>query len=173
MRRSLVSSWIEPGRNAGWRRILQSRRDRLGKRVEDVYLYLLMRQDLASLNPGKAVAQGAHAANQMVASILFPPEADSRTPEQLKQHRSWLSSWEQQTGVGFGATITLGCTEAEMRRAVETALLIRLAAGITHDPTYPLMDGSTLHLIPLDTCAFILAPKIWARVAISDLELMP
>ena len=29
------------------------------------YLYILMRTDLPSLNPGKAMAQAAHAANKM------------------------------------------------------------------------------------------------------------
>lgn len=118
------------------------------------------------MNAGKAVAQGAHAANQMVHYIGLPHV-------QPAPWREWLDAWQCQTRHGFGTTITLGCTEAQMRRAVEVAQTLKLPAGITHDPTYPLLDGPTLHLIPLDTCGFILGPKIWCKAAVSGLNLMP
>jgi peptidyl-tRNA hydrolase len=138
----------------------------------EVYLYILMRQDLASMNPGKAVAQGAHAANQMARSARFPAETDPRTPLMRDSHAIWLDSWEAQTGAGFGTTITLAVGEREMREAVEIAERLGLHAGITHDPTYPLWDGKTLHLIPLDTCGFVFGPKAWCRIAVKPFDLM-
>lgn len=109
-------------------------------------LYVLMRTDLASMNPGKAVAQGAHAANQCAHEIVVAGSAEQR---------ALLAEWEAQTGNGFGTTITLGVREAEMRSAVLVARALGLHADVVHDPTYPLIDGETLHLLPLDTCAFI------------------
>ena len=109
-------------------------------------LYVLMRTDLASMNPGKAVAQGAHAANQCVHEIAVAGSVEQR---------AMLAEWETQTGNGFGTTITLGVSEAAMRSAILVARSLGLHADVVHDPTYPLIDGEVLHLLPLDTCAFI------------------
>lgn len=129
---------------------------------EDVRLYILMRTDLASMNPGKAVAQGAHAANQAIA------EADMTDigVEAL------VREWQGQTGKGFGTTITLGVTERDLNTRIALAKAMKLHAGITHDPTYPLVDGDTLHLIPLDTCGYVLAPKAAADFVLFGLKLM-
>lgn len=123
-----------------------------------VYMYILMRTDLASMNPGKAVAQGAHAANQCV--------EDGPHPDLLKE-------WQAQSGKGFGTTITLGVDEREMRRRVSIAKAMHLHAEIVHDPSYPLLDGKCLHLIPLDTCAYVFGRKSDVEIALRDLDLMP
>lgn len=139
--------------------------------MTDIYLYILMRNDLASMNAGKAVAQGAHAANQMTNRIQFP-DTDAGE-EDNTVHRNWLDEWMAATNKGFGTTIVLGCTERQMRGAIEVAEMIKLPCGITHDPTYPLKDGPVLHLIPLDTCAYIFGPKVWCQIATRGLDLMP
>ncbi|WP_208734656.1 peptidyl-tRNA hydrolase, partial [Corallococcus praedator] len=106
---------------------------------DDVYLYLLMRfSDLDSMNPGKAVAQGAHAANQMVHTI----NRENQT------HMRWLDLWQGSTPGGFGTTITLDVPGTRLNLVTEWAKTLTLHAGVTHDPTYPLLDGPTLHLIP-------------------------
>jgi peptidyl-tRNA hydrolase len=130
--------------------------------VDDIYLYILMRQDLASMNAGKAVAQGAHAANQMVYELARDNE----------QHMGWLNQWQAATGKGFGTTITLDVPGSELGTIVDFAHALDLHAGVTHDPTYPLMDGPTLHLIPLDTCAYVFGPKDLCQVAVRDFKLM-
>lgn len=139
--------------------------------MEEIYLYILMRNDLASMNAGKAVAQGAHAANQMTDRIQFPKTDEGEEDNSL--HRSWLSEWMSATNHGFGTTIVLGVNEREMRWAVESAQRLGLPSGITHDPTYPLLDGPTLHQIPLDTCAYVFGPKVWCRIAVGAFSLMP
>lgn len=88
-------------------------------------LYILMRNDLEGLNPGKAMAQAAHAANACVA------EAPSQFSKQV-------TDWQNQTTQGFGTTIVLSATEAQMRVRTRMARDSGYHAGIVHDPTYPL-----------------------------------
>lgn len=149
--------------------------------LSPVYLYILMRTDLGSLNPGKACAQAGHAANAAIyeataklKAILAEDNGEERlqslSPNDIG---TLLYTWENQTTQGFGTSIVLGVKEAQMRRAVAMAQELGLHANITHDPTYPLPDGETLHLIPLDTCAYILARKEDAQIAVQGLDLMP
>lgn len=127
-------------------------------------LYILMRTDLTSMNAGKAVAQGTHAANQCVFEI------SSRGDAALKER---LAEWEGQTGHGFGTCITLGVNEAQMRTAVQVAQALGLHANICHDPTYPLVDGETVHLIPLDTCGFVFGDPDLCKLVLDRFQLMP
>jgi peptidyl-tRNA hydrolase len=127
------------------------------------YLYILMRTDLASMNPGKAVAQGAHAANQ------FQTRAQSKTPATITRllYEDWAGSAD-----GFGTTITLGVNEKQMRSAVDYANRCGFMSGVVHDPTYPLVDGECLHLLPLDTCGWVFGEKTDLQWLFTDLSLM-
>jgi peptidyl-tRNA hydrolase len=122
-------------------------------------LYILMRNDLNSLNPGKACAQAAHAANMAV----------SRCPSTLFDH---LSEWERETGDGFGTTIVLGVNEQELYETINAAISSDMHAGTVHDPSYPLKDGKVTHYIPLDTCGFIFGPREMVEQITDDLYLM-
>ena len=132
-------------------------------------LYILMRNDMESLTGsnfnrvGKAVAQGSHASNQMVVEAL------NKNDPNLNE---LLSKWSSEAN-GFGTCIVLSVTEAQMRASVCYAQDLGFHAGITHDPTYPLLDGETLHLIPVDTCAYIFGYKHELRLIIGDFDLMP
>tara|TARA_R110000851_G_scaffold26079_1_gene74318 strand:- start:1412 stop:1831 length:420 start_codon:yes stop_codon:yes gene_type:complete len=126
----------------------------------DFVLYILMRTDLDSMNPGKAIAQGAHAANAFIEEHL----RDSGKPE----IEASIRDWRKQTTQGFGTVITLGVCEAQMTRAVLFAKERGLRSGIAHDPGYPIRDGSAMHKIPLDTCGYVFGshsdPKVKAIV---------
>jgi peptidyl-tRNA hydrolase len=118
--------------------------------AEPYYLYILMRNDLASLNPGKACAQAAHAANQFVF------EARHKADHLI----DGLVEWQGETGHGFGTTITLEMDIRTIRDVVRRmALIDDVHTGITHDPTYPVRDGEVTHLIPLDTCGYVFGPR--------------
>lgn len=131
---------------------------------ELVCLYVIVRNDMASMPPGgKAAAQATHAGNQMVYQI------DRDNAEQV----ALLKEWEDQTGFGFGTTITIGASDAQMRKAVENARWMNLHTGIVNDPTYPLLDGKVLHLIPLDTCAYIFGRRAKIQLATNGLGLLP
>jgi hypothetical protein len=76
-------------------------------------LYLVMRNDLPSLNPGKLAAQAAHVANVAVKNA---------NPKIRKE-------WESQTKQHFGTTIVLG--------ADRKFLMTRMGMTLVWDPTYP------------------------------------
>lgn len=129
--------------------------------AEEPYLYILMRNDLVSMNAGKAVAQGTHASNQMVFEANKRSlEISTVRGEQSDGAKNWklLDKW-QNLANGFGTCICLAVNEEQMRAAVAGAKEAGLHAGITHDPSYPLKDGASLHLLPLDTCAYIFGKK--------------
>jgi len=115
-------------------------------------LYILMRTDLGSMNPGKAMAQASHASNAFVHSA----EPGYNVDEKL------FEEWRQSTTQGFGTVLVLGVNEAQMRTAVDVASncgIDKFPCDIIHDPTYPLQDGDTTHFIPVDTCGYIFGDK--------------
>lgn len=126
-------------------------------------LYILMRTDMESLNPGKAVAQGSHATS------LF--EEDSRGHEDI-YFRSLRSKWAMEEG--FGTTIVLGVnSEIDLKARIETAKKNhkKVIADVMIDPTYPLRDGNATHLFPVASCGYIFGAREDIAPYIEDLEL--
>ena len=115
-------------------------------------LYILMRNDLDSLNPGKAMAQASHASNAFVHSV----EPAYNVDEVL------FRTWEESTPQGFGTVLVLSVNEEQMETAVKVAESFgvdKFPCGIVHDPTYPILDGEVCHYIPLNTCGYIFGDK--------------
>lgn len=109
---------------------------------------------MASLNTGKAIAQGSHASTMFVESAI--QESDL-----VAEYNEW--SGER----GFGTTITkdLGPYSSDMTTYIQGLAKLMEDRGVkvlwdvVHDPDYPLVDGSFVHHIPLDTCGWVFAPK--------------
>lgn len=138
--------------------------------ADPVILYVLMRNDLKSMTAGRAAAHAAHAANQMVYHLReIGDAAFDDTYERM------LQEWEEQAD-GFGTTIVLAadidCIRETVKAAMGCAKADPIAAGIVHDPTYPLRDGEITHLIALDTCGFVFARRSVAKPFVGDLPLL-
>lgn len=125
-------------------------------------LYILMRNDMDSMNPGKAMAQASHASNQFVATIDY---RDTLPKDAHDIYNEWLQC------DGFGTVLVLEVTEAQMRTSVAVANALDLVSGVVHDPTYPLRDGDTTHFIPVDTCAFIFGDKVDCAPVVGNFNL--
>ncbi len=109
-------------------------------------LYILMRTDLDSMNPGKGMAQAAHAAN-----AFMKDHGDVTVPG--------VEEWVNETPQGFGTTITLAVPDAKtLEDTVALAKVYGFPADVIHDPTYPVRDGGVVHLLPLDTCGYVFMP---------------
>lgn len=131
---------------------------------------------MASMPPGgKACAQAGHAANAAIHSARYKLSWVETAPisDNPNSVCHMLSEWENQTRQGFGTSIVLGASEAQMRQIVATARDLDIHAAVVHDPSYPLQDGATLHLIPLDTCAYVFARKDTAKPLLNGLDLLP
>ncbi len=112
--------------------------------VEEFYLYILMRNDMDSLNPGKAVAQGAHAANQFV----------------KQRYQLWNKEYKKWAGDrGYGTTIVLSASQQQIIECIMANPGDDYCKGIVTDETYPLKDGDTTHYFPCMTCGYIFAPR--------------
>lgn len=138
--------------------------------MNDDRLYIIMRRDLDSLNPGKAVAQGAHAAT------MFLSAAQNNAKYEYGRVVKWLGKR------GFGTKICLAAggprpgnkdeswiLEAVVKQAKEAGHL----AGLVKDPTYPLRDGSVTHLIPVITCAYVFGGAQELKPILGNMSLMP
>ncbi len=125
--------------------------------------FVLMRDDLASLNPGKAVAQGNHAGTRLTSMLR---KGDDRM-------RALLDEWEAQTNDGFGTVETLAGDEATIRAAVARSTAAGLVAGLLVDPTYPVRDGAVTHHIPLMTCGYVFGRRDAGKAAIGNVPRMP
>ena len=126
-------------------------------------LYILMRNDLASMNPGKAIAQGSHAASAFA----------NKLPQCVIG--SDCDIWKSSTSQGFGTVLVLAVTGSELEQAIKTAQDLGFISEIIYDPTYPIQDGLVTHYIPLNTCGYIFGDKDRLKLAeiVSGYKLHP
>ncbi len=126
--------------------------------------YVLMRTDLASLNPGKAMAQSHHNYG-----ALKRAARDGNDIELMKQYLAW----QEISGQDFGTVVTLGGTEGEITEALAYAERINapVLSGWVWDDTYPFQDGETLHSIRLNTNAFVFGTKLRCVDIVGGFEL--
>lgn len=124
-------------------------------------LYILMRNDLVSMNCGKAIAQGSHASNAFVKHVdQFAQEinAYSQITDNANNIFNSFRVWEHSTKQSFGTVLVLEAAMKDIEPRIEMFKKLGYIANIVNDPTYPIVDGSVVHHIPLDTCAYVFVP---------------
>jgi hypothetical protein len=116
------------------------------------------------MNPGKAMAQANHAFGALKNRIR---SCVIRQEDYLK--------WQRQTPQDFGTVIVLGGDEGGIQEALDDVdrLNLPVVSGWVHDPTYPVKDGEIIHLIPLNTCAFVFGTKAQCQDTCSKFDLHP
>ena len=123
-------------------------------------LYIIMRADLYQMNPGKGMAQAAHAANLFEHKIQSCIKAtDNETLSQLALITGAVRKWRGDRG--FGTTIVLEATEKEIRDLydhLDPNPKYCLQFGLVYDPTYPYKNfyGDVYTQEEL-TCAYVFA----------------
>lgn len=125
-------------------------------------LYILMRNDLASLNSGKAMAQASHASNAFVAHMKNFAQEFNENPVHIEiemESLNGFAEWENATTQAFGTVLVLAAKMAEIKSTVDVFKAMGYTADVIHDPTYPIVDGEVAHYIPLDTCAYVFIPS--------------
>lgn len=128
--------------------------------------YVLMRTDLDSLNPGKAMAQAHHNYGALKAAIRA----------NIAMQPAYIE-WQRQTDQDYGTVITMGGTEREIQHALHCVTRIsaqsRIAAGWVWDNSYPVRDGAITHEVRLNTNAFVFGLKSDCADVIAGFELHP
>lgn len=119
-------------------------------------LYIVMRKDLYDNNPGKMMAQAAHAGTKFV----FDMKEDG-TKEQLVQLEEWAG------GYGFGTKVVLEATQEEIINAIDSLGSnmgsdgdTPIFCGAVYDPTYPYSNyyGKRFTAYEL-TCMYAFVPE--------------
>lgn len=88
-------------------------------------LYILMRNDLPSMNAGKAMAQASHASNAFV---------------KKHSHTKAAKEWADETTQGFGTVIVLSANKKQLDSAVHNSE----TSDVVVDPTYPYIVNSEI-----------------------------
>lgn len=115
-------------------------------------LYILMRSDLASMNPGKMAAQACHAANKFTGDLY------RKSDYMLMLFSQWQ---DQAKGQHFGTTIVLDVNDDLTIRHIidELKSSSNVVTGIVLDETYPILDGKVMHTLPVFTCGYAFGDK--------------
>lgn len=104
-------------------------------------LLIIMREDLWDMNPGKGMAQAAHAAQDMTASIMSEEQMERFTrsysggPLSHDYIKDQYAEWCD--GRNFGTTITLSAPFDSMSKMSLMLEMNGVPNGMTVDPTYP------------------------------------
>jgi peptidyl-tRNA hydrolase len=137
------------------KKVSEEQKNNLDRLIEDTnpVLYILMRSDLASMNPGKMAAQACHAANK------FAIRAKSAS----EFVQGMYLKWAEQAGKGqhFGTTIVLDCESANKIQFIVDSFeeLPNTEAGMVLDTSYPILDGKVIHTLPVFTCGYVFGDK--------------
>jgi peptidyl-tRNA hydrolase len=148
------------------------------ERMKDYRLYILMRNDLQSLTPGRAAAQASHASNAFIHK--FGKRAD-------------VKEWQRQTEQGFGTAIVLGVDNKQLISIFEQpAIKHWLVKDKVYDPEYVIRvtheieqfldkslkkvegtsDGNTIAVTRVEiTCAYIFGTKEELQPYLGELPL--
>lgn len=116
--------------------------------MSDLRFFVFMRTDIPSMGHtqskggGKAMAQAAHCAHQMMVHM-------NRYPRMMSKLNAWLKQAD-----GFGTTITLGCNEEQLKAIVSRIQQDGRPAGLVLDPTYPMEDATGFLTVSMHTCGW-------------------
>lgn len=94
---------------------------------KDLAVYVMVRNDLPSMNPGKAMAQVHHAGVQ----LMFRYQKDKTVQEYIEQGSRGFAD-------GFNTTLVLSGTLRQIETAVNYIdIAFNVPCGIVKDPSYP------------------------------------
>jgi peptidyl-tRNA hydrolase len=137
----------------------------LAMKQDDIYAYVLMRNDLKSLGAGKAAAHAHHGSSKMTWQIRRHGNRAQKVAFNL---------WENQAE-GAGVCIVLSTDEETMKWCVQEIQKLKdqgCSAGVWHDPTYPSTTARGFCLMPVDVCGWALGSKNLLAPILGDLPLM-
>lgn len=109
-------------------------------------LYMIVRTDVESMNPGKMAAQVSHATNDFELEIKANPILG-------------MDEWRGDRS--FGTCLVLEAPDGfdKIKDSLKDPYINDvLRWGSVTDPTYPVRDGKLTHLVPLETVVWVFAP---------------
>lgn len=132
-------------------------------------LYILMRNDIPDLSPGKACAQAAHAANDFMRDM--EEQKNNLYSKVYCEYKNWLSE-----GKSFGTTIVLDAnlTQLEKLESWVDENFDRMTYRNITDNTYPITNYYGKHYtVETLTCSWFFAYTEEQTQMVSHLKLYP
>jgi peptidyl-tRNA hydrolase len=129
--------------------------------MQEPTLYILMRDDLESLNAGKAIAQGSHATNDFEEWARYHEAKDDFQP---------VREWRDDRS--FGRCLTVAAKPHQIDKIMtmmDESDDVNFGGGIIVDPTYPVTDGEVIHKIDLLTCGWVF---VWDSESYADQRIL-
>lgn len=121
-------------------------------------LFILIRNDLPTLNPGKAAAQASHASAQFVNRFNYAILTHRKDFPGLilSQELSKFYDWSNQAML-FGTTITLEGSNTLLEQTLHWAKhnLSKMNSGPIIDPTYPITGPGDSNTEETTTCVWL------------------
>jgi peptidyl-tRNA hydrolase len=102
-------------------------------------LYILMRNDIPSMNPGKAMAQAAHAANHFMHFINYWGDESAKKYWMNIVKENWMSK-----DYPFGTTIVLSVNYPTLKETLDKAMRMYEIYSYITDPTYPFITNKEI-----------------------------
>lgn len=122
-------------------------------------LYILMRNDIASMNAGKAMAQASHASNAFIHQADAYIRSFVNRGVEIEDLNRHVNEWQNETRYGFGTVLVLEGRMSEFKPIISMFKAMDYVADVITDPTYPIVDGEIVHHIELETCAYVFVPN--------------
>ena len=108
-------------------------------------LYVIVRNDLASMNAGKAEAHSGHAAcafmHKHVIPVVIQERLKSKGEDESSPLKSDILKWYKSTPQGFGTQINLDANIDQMHTVLNLAKVNDVPCELVVDPTYPFLAG--------------------------------
>lgn len=135
----------------------------------DKRLYIVVRNELASMTTGRIAAQASHASTKAMQDIIAGKFG--------AEHKEMFQEWLKEAN-GFGTTIVLqpkntkNQTE-EIYALVEHGIKNGLSADVVVDPEYFIKDGEHVFILPdVLTCAYFFGETDLIRKTVDGLDLL-
>lgn len=121
------------------------------------YLLILMRNDMASMSPGRAAAQASHATSMFTlnAEAKVAMGEDPRPIFADEHGLPGYVEWKESTNQHYGTAIVVAVNGAQLTSYVTMAKETGYQAEIVSDPSYGVKDGNVTHFLPIETCGYI------------------
>lgn len=130
---------------------------------EPVLYVLIMDQEVDSMNYGKGAAQACHAGSDFTMEMTKLIHSSTQNYMLDESHPEWREIYQEWMGNrGWGTVITLEFKDhipalsdnvpSFKETSIKAAKDLSIIHGKILDPTYPVTDGRTTHLVPFVTC---------------------
>lgn len=137
-------------------------------------LHIFMFTDVPDMNPGKGIAQGAHAASKFVYHMMKSKYTSNKTTLEGKLWDNF-EAWAEQ-GDGFGTKLVRECTRKEFEEVVVKVAdpMVPPREGNVVDTSYPARNWyGDVYISVENTCAYVFTDSYTTQEEMDAIRTIP